>query len=94
MLKYDVECCCFAAEQRRNEGPMVTARFLRAAGACLTMCPVVMCGGERGDGRALAAVSFNLLFVVVYQDSFIAFALFFGVGGGGRVIPGDTVSCR
>ncbi|CAM9171196.1 unnamed protein product [Laminaria digitata] len=36
---------------------MVTARFLRAAGACLTMCPVVMCGGERGDGRTLPAQS-------------------------------------
>ena len=37
---------------------MVNAQFFRAARACLTMCPVVMCGGERGDGRALASVSF------------------------------------
>lgn len=34
---------------------MVTARFLRAAGACFTMCPFVVCGGE-GDGRVLTRV--------------------------------------
>ncbi|CAM9119069.1 unnamed protein product [Ectocarpus fasciculatus] len=33
---------------------MVASRLFRTAGACLTICPFVMCGGERGDGRMLS----------------------------------------
>ncbi|CAN0290334.1 unnamed protein product, partial [Ectocarpus sp. 12 AP-2014] len=32
---------------------MVASRLFRTAGACLTICPFVMCGGER-DGRVLS----------------------------------------
>lgn len=36
---------------------MVASRLFRTAGAYLTICPFVMCGGERGDGRVLSRVS-------------------------------------
>lgn len=83
---YDAVCGLpFAAEQRRDERPMVTARLLRAAGACLTICPVVMCGGERGDGRAFAAVSLTFLFWFFLWSIGRAsshFCLMLEVGGG------------
>lgn len=41
---------------------MVTSRLFRTAGACLTMCPFVMCGGERGDGRVFTRVSTRWIF--------------------------------
>lgn len=36
---------------------MVAARLFRAAGAYLTMCPFVVCGGDGMPGRTLQKVS-------------------------------------
>lgn len=41
---------------------MVTSRLFRTACACLTMCPFVVCGGERGDSRVFARVSGRFCF--------------------------------
>lgn len=48
-----------AASDHRQES-MVASRLFRTAGACLTICPFVMCGGER-DGRVLSRVSVRSL---------------------------------
>lgn len=39
---------------------MVASRFFHAAGACLTMCPFALCGGEVGSDRSAACLAWVL----------------------------------